>query len=82
MVRPQGILLKHGIQITLYRKFLGFSALWVNCSDAEEIGIGVKPLAGMMLIWNNIMPSGTLNYQILHTGTPAVKDMKHIITKW
>jgi prolyl 4-hydroxylase len=51
-------------------------------TEFPHLGIGVKPQAGMMLMWNNMSPDGTLNYKTLHTGTPVVKGVKHIITKW
>ncbi len=51
-------------------------------TEFPHIGIGVKPQAGMMLIWNNVKPDGTLNYKTLHTGTPVKAGVKHIITKW
>jgi prolyl 4-hydroxylase len=51
-------------------------------TDFPHLGIGVRPQAGMMLIWNNMMPDGTMNYKTLHAGTPIIKGEKHIITKW
>lgn len=51
-------------------------------TEFPHIGIGVRPQAGMMLIWNNMKPDGTLNYKTLHTGTPVIAGVKHIITKW
>ncbi len=51
-------------------------------TEFPHIGIGVRPQAGMMLIWNNVKLDGTLNYKTLHTGTPVKAGVKHIITKW
>jgi prolyl 4-hydroxylase len=51
-------------------------------TEFPHLGIGVRPQAGMMLIWNNVKPDGTLNYKTLHTGTPVKAGVKHIITKW
>jgi prolyl 4-hydroxylase len=53
-----------------------------GATEFPHIGIGVRPQAGTMLIWNNMKPDGTLNYKSLHTGTPVVKGVKHVITKW
>jgi prolyl 4-hydroxylase len=53
-----------------------------GATEFPHVGIGVRPQAGMMLIWNNMKPDGTLNYKTLHTGTPVIKGVKHIITKW
>jgi prolyl 4-hydroxylase len=51
-------------------------------TEFPNLGLGIRPQAGMMLIWNNVHPDGTLNYKTLHTGTPVIKGVKHIITKW
>jgi prolyl 4-hydroxylase len=53
-----------------------------GATEFPHLGIGVRPSAGMMLIWNNANLDGTLNYNSLHTGTPVIKGEKHIITKW
>ena len=47
-----------------------------------HLGLGVRPQAGMMLIWNNMQLDGSLNYKTLHTGTPVTRGVKHVITKW
>ncbi len=51
-------------------------------TEFPNLGIGVRPHAGMMLIWNNMTPQGKVNYKSLHTGTPVKAGTKHIITKW
>lgn len=59
-------------------------------NDVEEggathfinIGIGVTPKAGVLLIWNNANPDGSPNVDTLHAGTPVTKGEKYIITKW
>ncbi len=51
-------------------------------TDFPHLGIGVRPQAGMMLIWNNMNRDGTMNYHTLHAGTPILAGEKHIITKW
>ena len=53
-----------------------------GATEFPHLGLGVRPQAGMMLIWNNVKPDGTLNYKTLHTGTPVVRGVKHVITKW
>lgn len=53
-----------------------------GATEFPHIGIGVRPQAGTMLIWNNMKPDGTLNYKSLHTGTPVIRGVKHVITKW
>jgi prolyl 4-hydroxylase len=53
-----------------------------GATEFAHLGIGVRPAAGMMLIWNNANLDGTLNYNSLHSGTPVIEGEKHIITKW
>lgn len=53
-----------------------------GATEFPHVKIGVHPLAGTMLIWNNMNPDGTMNYKSLHTGTPVKAGVKHVITKW
>ena len=45
-------------------------------------GIRFKPRRGLLVIWNNMMPDGTPNYDTLHEGTRVVEGTKYIVTKW
>lgn len=45
-------------------------------------GIRFKPKRGLLLIWNNMMPDGTPNYDTLHEGTRVIDGTKYIVTKW
>ena len=51
-------------------------------TEFPELGIGVQPRPGRMLVWNNVKPDGTLNHKTLHTGTRVTAGTKHIVTKW
>ena len=51
-------------------------------TEFPELGFGMRPRAGKMLMWNNINLDGTPNHKTLHTGTPVTAGVKHIITKW
>jgi prolyl 4-hydroxylase len=51
-------------------------------TEFPELGIGVRPQPGRMLIWNNARPDGTPNHKTLHAGTPVEAGVKHIVTKW
>jgi prolyl 4-hydroxylase len=51
-------------------------------TEFPELGIGVHPQPGRMLVWNNARPDGTPNHKTLHTGTPVTAGVKHIVTKW
>lgn len=44
--------------------------------------VGVRPLAGMLVTWNNMRPDGAPNNFSLHSGKPVTKGRKYIITKW
>ena len=47
-----------------------------------ELGISDRPEPGALLIWNNADPDGVPNPYTLHAGTPVVRGVKYIITKW
>jgi prolyl 4-hydroxylase len=45
-------------------------------------GVRFKPKKGLMLIWNNMQPDGSPNYDTLHEGMRVVEGQKYVITKW
>lgn len=47
-----------------------------------NIGIGITPKPGVLLIWNNADADGVPNEDTLHAGTPVTKGEKYVITKW
>lgn len=51
-------------------------------TEFPNLGIGIRPVPGMMLMWNNMNPDGTPNHDTLHTGKPVIAGTKYIITKW
>ncbi|MDE0932063.1 MAG: 2OG-Fe(II) oxygenase [Novosphingopyxis baekryungensis] len=51
-------------------------------TEFPQLGIGVEPKQGMMLIWNNMRPDGLPNMKTLHAGTPVKLGTKYVITKW
>ncbi len=51
-------------------------------TDFPKLGLSVAPQAGALLVWNNMTESGTPNPLSLHAGTPVVKGMKYVVTKW
>ena len=48
----------------------------------SEIGASIEPKPGVLLVWNNAKPDGTPNLDTLHAGTPVIKGMKYVLTKW
>ena len=53
-----------------------------GATDFPTIGLSIPPQAGALLIWNNARADGTVNDATLHAGTPVVKGVKYVITKW
>lgn len=51
-------------------------------TDFTRIGVSVPPQQGAMLLWNNFRADGTPNDDTMHAGTPVVRGVKYIITKW
>ncbi|WP_404338303.1 2OG-Fe(II) oxygenase [Sphingomonas sp. MMS12-HWE2-04] len=45
-------------------------------------GIRFKPKRGMLVIWNNMLPDGTPNYDTIHEGMRVLEGTKYIVTKW
>lgn len=41
-----------------------------------------SPKRGLLVIWNNMTPDGTPNYDTLHEGMRVLEGMKYIVTKW
>jgi prolyl 4-hydroxylase len=62
----------------------------IYLNDVEEggetafvnVGLVIPPKQGMAVLWNNLKPDGTPNYDTLHHGTPVKAGYKAIITKW
>jgi len=47
-----------------------------------HLGLSIEPKPGALLIWNNADPEGNPNPWTIHAGTPVVRGVKYIITKW
>ena len=47
-----------------------------------HLGLSIEPKPGALLIWNNADPEGHPNPYTIHAGTPVVRGVKYIITKW
>ena len=53
-----------------------------GATNFTHLGFSVPPQRGAMLIWNNALPDGTVNYDTMHAGMPVDAGVKYIITKW
>lgn len=51
-------------------------------TDFVRLGHRFEPRKGMAVVWNNLHPDGTPNYETLHAGMPVLEGRKAIITKW
>jgi len=47
-----------------------------------NLGLVIPPKQGTAVLWNNLRPDGSGNYDTLHHGTPVTAGYKAIITKW
>ena len=47
-----------------------------------EVGIKIDPKPGVLLVWNNALPDGSPNEDTMHAGTPVIRGVKYVITKW
>jgi prolyl 4-hydroxylase len=47
-----------------------------------NIGASIEPKPGVLLVWNNARPDGSPNVDTLHAGTPVIKGVKYVLTKW
>lgn len=47
-----------------------------------RIDLTIPPQAGVLLIWNNMMPDGRPNTRTLHAGMPVRRGVKYVLTRW
>lgn len=53
-----------------------------GATDFPKVDLSIPPQPGALLIWNNMKPDGTPNPYSLHAGTPVVRGVKYVVTKW
>lgn len=51
-------------------------------TDFTRIGLSIPPQPGALIIWNNATFKGDPNVETMHAGTPVIKGVKYVITKW
>lgn len=51
-------------------------------TDFSRIGVTIPPQAGALLMWNNALPDGLPNADVLHAARPVESGVKYVITKW
>lgn len=47
-----------------------------------NLGIEIEPQPGALLLWNNALPDGRLNPDVVHAALPVERGVKYVITKW
>jgi prolyl 4-hydroxylase len=53
-----------------------------GATDFSRISLTIEPQPGALLIWNNALPDGRPNPEVLHAALPVVRGVKYVITKW
>jgi prolyl 4-hydroxylase len=51
-------------------------------TDFPKVNLSVPPQAGVLLVWNNMLPDGRPNPRALHAGMPVTQGVKYVLTKW
>ena len=51
-------------------------------TDFPLLDLAVKPLPGMLLIWNNAGEDGVPNPYTIHAGHPVARGVKYVFTRW
>jgi prolyl 4-hydroxylase len=51
-------------------------------TEFTRLGVTIPPQAGALLLWNNNLPDGTVNWDTMHAALPVVRGAKYVITKW
>ena len=53
-----------------------------GATEFPNLPLSIPPQPGALLVWNNMNPDGTPNPNSLHAGTPVVRGVKYVLTKW
>lgn len=53
-----------------------------GATEFPRLGVSIEPRPGALLMWNNADEHGVPNPWTIHAGTPVVRGVKYIITKW
>jgi len=51
-------------------------------TEFTRIGVTIPPQTGALLLWNNNLADGTVNWDTMHAALPVVRGAKYVITKW
>jgi prolyl 4-hydroxylase len=53
-----------------------------GATEFANLGFGIPPRPGMLLVWNNADRDGVPNPWTTHAGKPVIRGSKYIVTKW
>jgi len=53
-----------------------------GATDFPRVNLSIPPQAGVLLMWNNMLPDGRPNPRTIHAGAPVVRGVKYVLTKW
>lgn len=53
-----------------------------GATDFPKLSLTIPPQAGVLLIWNNMLPDGRPNTRMVHAGLPVTRGVKYVLTKW
>lgn len=48
----------------------------------RALGRTVRPCAGRLVVWSNLLPNGRCNHAMIHAGRPVWQGRKTILTTW
>jgi prolyl 4-hydroxylase len=51
-------------------------------TDFPKISTTIKPQLGKLVVWTNLNPDGSLDYNSLHAGLPVLTGTKYIAVIW
>eukprot|EP01037_Dinobryon_pediforme_P003570 gene3569-3616_t len=53
-----------------------------GATDFPRISLSIPPQAGVLLVWNNMLPDGRPNPRTIHAGAPVTRGVKYVLTRW
>jgi prolyl 4-hydroxylase len=53
-----------------------------GATDFPKISLSIPPQAGVLVMWNNMLPDGRPNPRTIHAGAPVTRGVKYVLTKW
>lgn len=51
-------------------------------TDFRALHRKISPIAGRLVVWDNLLPNGNCNHAMIHAGRPVWQGRKSILTTW